>query len=106
MMFNLRVNVFGSIYVTAVFAPLVRAGGLKQIVVLSTGLGDLKLTAEMESDNMSPYCISKAALNMAVAKFHSELKKDGLIVMGISPGLVDTGFGRGDSFGKLLIRSH
>ena len=38
----------------------------------------------------SAYNISKAALNMAVAKFAAKFYKDGLIFVAINPGLVRT----------------
>jgi NAD(P)-dependent dehydrogenase (short-subunit alcohol dehydrogenase family) len=36
------------------------------------------------------YAISKAALNMAVAKFAAALKQEGFVFLALSPGLVDT----------------
>jgi NAD(P)-dependent dehydrogenase (short-subunit alcohol dehydrogenase family) len=35
--------------------------------------------------------MSKAALNMAIAKFHAEYEKDGVLFMAICPGTVNTG---------------
>ena len=40
---------------------------------------------------MAPYCISKAAVNMVVAKYAARFEKDNFIFLAISPGLVDTG---------------
>lgn len=53
-------------------------------------MGDPDFVAELEIDVAAPYAISKAVLNMAVAKFHAEYKKDGILFMGISPGVVAT----------------
>ncbi|KAK1752036.1 hypothetical protein QBC47DRAFT_328477 [Echria macrotheca] len=86
-----RVNVIGSTFLLSIFMPLVRASAMKKVVVLSTGMGDPDFIAETEIDSQSPYAISKAALNMAIAKFHAEYRKQGVLIMGISPGIVDTG---------------
>ena len=37
------------------------------------------------------YSISKAALNMAIAKFSAQYAKDGVLFLALSPGMVDTG---------------
>jgi NAD(P)-dependent dehydrogenase (short-subunit alcohol dehydrogenase family) len=38
-----------------------------------------------------PYSIGKAALNMVTSKFQAEFQKDGVLFIGVSPGVVDTG---------------
>jgi NAD(P)-dependent dehydrogenase (short-subunit alcohol dehydrogenase family) len=40
---------------------------------------------------VSPYAISKAELNLAVAEFHAEYQKDGILFMAISSGMVNSG---------------
>jgi len=87
-----RVNVIGSTFLLATYMPLLLAGDMKKIVVLSTGMGDPDFIAETEIDSQTTYAISKAALNLAIAKFHAEYKKEGVLVMGISPGVVETGW--------------
>jgi NAD(P)-dependent dehydrogenase (short-subunit alcohol dehydrogenase family) len=52
--------------------------------------GDTKLVAEYKVWETAPYAISKAALDMAVAKFHAEYVDRGVLVWGISPGIVNT----------------
>ncbi|KAH8119550.1 hypothetical protein DFH11DRAFT_1565648 [Phellopilus nigrolimitatus] len=84
------VNVIGTIHTTNVFLPLVRAGTIKKVLTLSSGVGDLDFTLASGFSLTAPYCISKAALNMAVAKYAMEYKKDGLVFLSISPGLVAT----------------
>ena len=37
------------------------------------------------------YASSKAALNVIIAKFNAQYKKDGVLFLGVSPGVVDTG---------------
>ncbi|ERS98378.1 short chain dehydrogenase (AtsC) [Sporothrix schenckii 1099-18] len=87
-----RINVVGTIESVAFFAPLVEKSKLKKIVVISSGAGDIDFILQSGMDMQSPYAISKAALNMAVAKFHLEYKPKGVLVFAISPGLVDTEF--------------
>ena len=54
-------------------------------------MADAEFVAENSVHMHAPYAISKAALNMAVAKFHVEYKDEGILFMCISPGLADTG---------------
>lgn len=94
MLDSFRTNVIGTTAAIAYFAPLVAKSTLKKIAVLSTGVADLKFTLESGFDVGTPYAASKAALNMAVAKLHLDLRSKGVTVFAISPGLVDTDFGK------------
>ncbi|KAG8927884.1 hypothetical protein FRC02_007636 [Tulasnella sp. 418] len=84
------VNVVGPILTTNAFLPLLRAGSTKKVITLSSGMGDLDFILPAEQDLSPAYAISKAAVNMAVAKFAVSLKDEGFIFLAISPGLVDT----------------
>ncbi|CAK7201415.1 hypothetical protein SEUCBS139899_004119 [Sporothrix eucalyptigena] len=92
MLDSFRTNVLGAIQAVSYFAPLVLKGNLKKIAVISSGVGDIEFTLQSGMDMQSPYSISKAAINMAVAKFHLEFRPKGVTVFAISPGLVDTEF--------------
>ncbi|KAM0785978.1 hypothetical protein ACM66B_006796 [Microbotryomycetes sp. NB124-2] len=88
---TMDVNVYGVIYVTNAFLPLLRkkTNGKKTIVNVST------LSASLQHDLAktaitSTYSISKAALNMLSLKMSAELKDEGFIVVPMSPGLVAT----------------
>lgn len=37
------------------------------------------------------YSASKAALNMIIAKFSAQFKRDGILFLGLAPGVVDVG---------------
>ena len=87
-----RTNTVGTIQAVAYFAPLVVKSDLKKIAVISTALGDIDFTLQVGFGHHSPYATSKAAVNMAVAKFHIELREKGVTVFAISPGLVATEF--------------
>ncbi|EFX02586.1 short chain dehydrogenase reductase [Grosmannia clavigera kw1407] len=87
-----RTNVLGTIHAVALFAPLVQKSQLKKIAVISSAMGDVELVLNVGISQGAPYAISKAAVNMAVAKFHNEYRDRGVLVVGISPGVVATTF--------------
>lgn len=72
------------------FMPLVLQGNAKKVIALSTGLADLELTRDLDLWMAIPYCVSKAALNMVIAKFSAEYREKGVLVLGMSPGVVAT----------------
>lgn len=53
-------------------------------------MADLDFTLNFSIATAAPYSISKAAVNMLVAKYHNAYKEEGMLFMGISPGLVAT----------------
>jgi NAD(P)-dependent dehydrogenase (short-subunit alcohol dehydrogenase family) len=74
--------------------PLVLKGTAKKVFALSTGLGEVDFTRENDMWMASSYSVSKAALNMVIAKFSAEFREQGVLFLAISPGVVDTGFSR------------
>lgn len=91
MSYHFNVNVIGNIHLINLFVPLIKRGGLKKILVVSSGMGDPNFVVEENVKMQTPYAVSKAALNMAVAKYHVQYKSEGILIMAISPGLVETG---------------
>ncbi|THH08382.1 hypothetical protein EW145_g2740 [Phellinidium pouzarii] len=87
---SFHVNAIGVIHTTNIFLPLLRAGSVKKVASLSTGIADLDTTIATGYSLAGPYCISKAALNMAVSKYALKYKNDGFVFLSISPGLVAT----------------
>lgn len=87
----LQTNVVGNIHLFNLFHPLVLKGKTKKVITISTGLADLDLTNDCEVDVGALYAASKAAMNVIVAKFNAQYKKDGVLFMSISPGLVEVG---------------
>ena len=83
-------NVIGTAQAIALFAPLIVNGKGKKIVALSTGAGDSEFVLKNDIAGQAGYATSKAALNLVVAKFQAQYKKDGIIVTAISPGIVNT----------------
>lgn len=92
---SFNANVVGVAHTINAFLPLIRKGNGKKIITLSTGLADDKLTNNFSIGISAPYSISKAAVNTLVAKYNASFgKSDGILFMGISPGVVDTSEGK------------
>ncbi|KAI2631370.1 NAD(P)-binding protein [Hypomontagnella submonticulosa] len=87
---NFRTNAIGAIHLFNAFLPLIRKGDVKKAIAISTGACDVELIRNSQLDMAAPYAMSKAALNVAVAKFHAEFCHEGILFMSISPGVVDT----------------
>ncbi|KAK3369620.1 hypothetical protein B0T24DRAFT_632920 [Lasiosphaeria ovina] len=85
------INVLGNINFINLFMPLVLKGKVKKVIALTTGYSDIPFTNEVDVASAPLYSISKAALNMVVAKFSAEYKKHGVLVMAVAPGIVDVG---------------
>ena len=88
---SFKTNVIGNIHLFNLFMPLVAKGDKKKVVTLSTGLADLEAARKYDLDPGAPYSISKAAMNLAVAKFSAQYAKDGILFISICPGAVETG---------------
>ncbi|KAF4459655.1 protoporphyrinogen oxidase [Fusarium albosuccineum] len=86
-----NINVVGNIHLFNLYMPLVLKGRAKKVITISTGMADLDLITNFSIAIAAPYSISKGAVNVAVAKFDAEYRKDGVLFMSISPGVVDTG---------------
>jgi NAD(P)-dependent dehydrogenase (short-subunit alcohol dehydrogenase family) len=87
---SIDVNVLGVVHSINAFLPLIRKGIFKKIIVISTGLADVDVTINSENPMSVVYSTSKAALNMIVAKYAAELKSEGVILLALSPGVVNT----------------
>lgn len=90
MVESLKVNVLGVLFSVNAFLPLVRRSLIKKVTVISTGLADRDMVEKSIIDFQVTYSSMKAALNVVVAKFAVELKDEGIILLALSPGLVDT----------------
>jgi NAD(P)-dependent dehydrogenase (short-subunit alcohol dehydrogenase family) len=86
-------NVVGVINTINTFLPLIQKSQVKKVISISTGFADNDLVADFDLYEAAPYSISKAALNMASAKYAARHGKDGILFLAISPGLVATGNG-------------
>jgi NAD(P)-dependent dehydrogenase (short-subunit alcohol dehydrogenase family) len=86
-----QTNVVGNVHLFQLFLPLVFKGKAKKVIAISTGLADLDLTNNLEISTTAFYAASKAALNTIVGKYNAEYKKQGVLFMSISPGVVEVG---------------
>ncbi|KAF2033699.1 short-chain dehydrogenase [Setomelanomma holmii] len=84
-------NVIGQIHLINLFMPLVLKGKTKKVIAISTGMADVDLTLNYDIFESAAYSASRAAMTMIVAKLQVEWKKEGVLIMAISPGAVDTG---------------
>jgi len=92
---SFRANVVGVANTINTFLPLIRAGKEKKIIVISTGMADVDLINRFSVPIAAPYSVSKAATNALVAKYNAALgKSEGIMVLALSPGLVDTSEGK------------
>jgi NAD(P)-dependent dehydrogenase (short-subunit alcohol dehydrogenase family) len=95
MVDSLDVNVVGVIYSINAFLALVRKGCTKKITVISSGMADLDMVVQHDIPGALIYASMKAATNMVVAKYAVELRGDGIVVLALSPGVVNTQEGQG-----------
>jgi NAD(P)-dependent dehydrogenase (short-subunit alcohol dehydrogenase family) len=66
-------------------------GKVKKVIAISSGHADLDFINNFEVDGSALYSASKAALNTIVAKYNAQYKKDGILFLSLSPGVVDVG---------------
>ncbi|TVY41346.1 putative oxidoreductase [Lachnellula occidentalis] len=83
-------NVLGAIHVTNAFLPLILKGTQKKIIHVSSAMGDSALVLKAGVWPAVSYSATKAMLNLVVAKFAVELAGQGVLVLSLSPGFVDT----------------
>ncbi|RFN42427.1 hypothetical protein FIE12Z_12822 [Fusarium flagelliforme] len=83
-----KTNVVGNVHLFNLYVPLLKAGRVKKVAVISTGLADPGLTRDHNIYEAMPYSISKAAANMLIAKYSAAYAKDGLVFLAICPGSV------------------
>ncbi|KAJ3335302.1 hypothetical protein HDU93_005909, partial [Gonapodya sp. JEL0774] len=88
---HFKVNTIGPIHLFNAFMPLILKGKAKKVFAISSGASDTEMTLKPDMYQATSYSISKAALNMAIAKFSAVYRKDGVLFMAICPGAVDTG---------------
>ena len=75
------------------FLPLIRNGSKKKIIYITTGLADLDATLTAGLPASLGYASSKAAMNIIMAKYAVELGQEGILVLSLSPGWVETDAG-------------
>lgn len=54
-------------------------------------MADEKVVRELDVEFTPAYSVSKAAMNMVIAKFSAQYRKDGVLFLACCPGMADTG---------------
>lgn len=81
-------NVIGVRNITRALLPLLRISQEKKVVNISSALGSITLTQAFSfSQSCAAYKVSKAALNMLTSQWAMSFKKDGVVVLSVSPGV-------------------
>lgn len=89
MTHHLDVNVGGPFLTAKHLYPLLKTGQGKKIVNISSRLGSIATN----SGSSIPYSLSKAALNMLTKQQANAYRADGIAVISLSPGWVQTDMG-------------
>ncbi|KFY37273.1 hypothetical protein V494_04854 [Pseudogymnoascus sp. VKM F-4513 (FW-928)] len=87
---SFSINVVGLINTVNAFIGGVRKGNVKKVIAITSGMGDIDFVNELELDIAPSYAISKAGVNMALAKYSALYKQEGILFLGICPGSVNT----------------
>ncbi len=90
----LNVNALGPLRVTKRFLPLLRKGSGKLIINISSEAG--RLTECGYKDRIG-YCMSKCAVNMQSRILQNQLNEEGIKVLAIHPGMMQTDMGGADA---------
>lgn len=91
---SLKTAIYGGIWATNAFLPLIEKGVQKKIVHISTAMADLDLINSTGVSYGVAYSVAKAGMNVQVAKYAVELAPKGIKVLALSPGWVDTWEGK------------
>ena len=86
-----NVNATGPMVLTAAALPLLRRAANAMVVNVSSQLGSMQVAARQGRD--AAYCVSKAALNMVSVKSAAALAPEGIGVVMLHPGWVQTDMG-------------
>ncbi|KAK9320300.1 NAD(P)-binding protein [Lipomyces orientalis] len=88
---SFKINVVANIHLFSIFLPLIQKSTVKKVITITSGMADNEFVSGFDIAPAAPYSISKAAVNSVVAKFSAQYKQDGILFIGICPGMVETG---------------
>ncbi len=89
----MRVNALAPLLVTRALLANLRAGERRVVANISSRAGSLAEGTLDDDDGDYAYRCSKAALNMVTVKLAQDLKSDGISVVSLHPGWVQTDMG-------------
>jgi NAD(P)-dependent dehydrogenase (short-subunit alcohol dehydrogenase family) len=87
---NFDINAVSGVVVTNALLPLLRKGKAKKLIFISSAAGDIAFIRATGTAEMASYGASKSALNFIAQKYAIELADEGIVVLALSPGFVDT----------------
>ncbi|KAF2263172.1 NAD(P)-binding protein [Lojkania enalia] len=87
---SMHTNVAGVLFAINAFLPLVKKSIVKKVIVISSAMGDIDTILEAGVDVSVPYSMSKAAVNILVAKYAVSFKNEGISFLSLCPGMVLT----------------
>ena len=86
---SVELNVWFLMRLLDLFLPLIRQSSLKKFIVVSSAWADIEFIRTTGLSRSIVYAISKAAVNIVVAKYANEYKEEGISFLALSPGWVD-----------------
>jgi NAD(P)-dependent dehydrogenase (short-subunit alcohol dehydrogenase family) len=87
-------GIYGGLWTTNAFLPLIEKGIQKKIVHISSAMADLDFINKTGVSDAVAYSVAKAGMNVQVAEYAAELAPRGIKVLALSPGWVDTWEGK------------
>lgn len=85
-----KTNTVGAIHTINAFLPQLLKGPTKKILVVTSTMGSPHFAVKAKVEHATAYAISKAALNLAIAKYaaSTKLREAGLTIIGVNPGFM------------------
>jgi NAD(P)-dependent dehydrogenase (short-subunit alcohol dehydrogenase family) len=86
----MQTNAAGTLFSINAFMPLILKSDIKKIVAISSAGGDIDAVRDMDMADALPYALSKAGVNMLVAKYALKYRAQGVVCVAMNPGFVYT----------------
>ncbi|KAH7302815.1 hypothetical protein B0I35DRAFT_485630 [Stachybotrys elegans] len=86
-----KINVVSVIHLISLYMPLILKGTAKKVIGITSGHADAEAVRQFDLGVSAGYAISKASLNMVMAKFSAQYREQGVLFLALSPGVVEVG---------------
>ncbi|KAB5536209.1 hypothetical protein GE09DRAFT_1141760 [Coniochaeta sp. 2T2.1] len=86
-----EIHVVANVHLFTLLMPLILNGDAKKVIAITSGFSDIDFTNKWDMTPGPLYSISKAALNMVIAKFSAQYKRQGVLFLAVCPGMVEVG---------------